>query len=247
MRTIFLTALFAAVITPVVSAGAAPSSLHFTAADGVTVFALSYAHAGRARGTILLFHQAGSNKSEYDFIAPRLAKAGFDAVAVDQRAGGNLFGKPNQTVNKLGGETGYEAALPDLEAALAHAKVTAPGQKVLVWGSSYSASLVFVLAAKHPEEISAVLSFSPGEYFGATSVSGAAAKVTAPVYITSASDTGEVAEAKAIANAVPAGLATQFVPRHGVHGASTLRKDQNPKGLVENWAALEAFLAKAAP
>jgi alpha-beta hydrolase superfamily lysophospholipase len=247
MRTSARTALFAAAITSAVSASAAPSSLQFTAADGVTIFAQSYAHAGTARGTILLFHQAGSNKAEYDAIAPRLAEAGFDAIAVDQRSGGNLFGKPNQTVKKLGGETGYEAALPDLEAALAYAKQTAPKQKVLVWGSSYSASLVFVLAAKHPEEISGLLSFSPGEYFGAASVSGAAAKARAPVYITSASDSGEVAEAKAIANAVPAGFATQYIPKRGVHGASTLRKDRNPKGLDENWAAVEAFLAKAAP
>ena len=40
---------------------------------------------------------------------------------------------------------------------------------ILVWGSSYSAALVFLLAAEHQDEIKAILAFSPGEYLRGSS------------------------------------------------------------------------------
>ncbi|MBX9795833.1 MAG: alpha/beta hydrolase, partial [Sphingomonas sp.] len=55
---------------------------------------------------LLLFHQAGSSKDEYAAIAPQLAADGYSALAIDARAGGDLFG-PNQTVAALGGSADY--------------------------------------------------------------------------------------------------------------------------------------------
>jgi dienelactone hydrolase len=114
-----------------------------------------------------------------------------------------------------------------------------------VWGSSYSAALVFLLAAKHPSAVAAIMAFSPGEYLGADhSVRYAAAKVQVPVFITCAKDSEEVAAAQAIAGAVPGSLAVQLIPKSGgVHGSSTLRRDRNPVGSEENWQAVEKFLA----
>ncbi len=211
----------------------------FAAADGVVVHADYKGQEGRT--LIVLFHQAGSSLHEYDPIAPRLQALGFDTLAVSQRSGGTLFGGVNETADGAGGPADYLEAYPDMETALAFARTKAA--RVVVWGSSYSSSLVFKLASDHPEGIVALLSFSPGEYFGAAySVAGAAAGVQAPVFVTSASDAGEVSAAKAIVTAVP-GVATHFVPKHGTHGSSTLREDQNPQGTVENWAAVQAFLA----
>lgn len=209
----------------------------FKAADGVTVHADWQAAGG---DVIVLFHQAGASLHEYDPIVPRLNALGYATLAVSQRSGGGYFGGTNETAEGAGGSPDYLDAYPDLEAALAWAK--SKGDHVIVWGSSYSSSLVFKLAAEHPRDVAAVLSFSPGEYFGsAFSVKDAAAQVRAPVFVTSASDSGEEAAAKEIISAVP-GAKTQFVPKHGTHGSATLRKDQNPKGAEENWAAVEAFL-----
>lgn len=91
--------------------------VQLTASDGVTVWGAFYA-ARRPRATILLFHQAGSGKGEYASIAPRLAAAGYDALAIDQRVGGSLFGR-NETAARIKGKPGYAAAQRDLEAALA--------------------------------------------------------------------------------------------------------------------------------
>jgi alpha-beta hydrolase superfamily lysophospholipase len=57
--------------------------------DRVSISALAW-EAAQAKAVILLFHQAGSSKAEYATIAPRLAAAGYTALAIDQRSGGSL-------------------------------------------------------------------------------------------------------------------------------------------------------------
>ncbi len=232
----------AAIWTAAPSRAAEPVA--FAASDGVQIFADYYSAGDKAKPLILLFHQAGSNRAEYAPIAPRLAALGFNALAIDQRSGGDLWGRGNETVRRLGKSTSFAATLPDLEAALAWAKFSGHTGPVLVWGSSYSAALVFLLAAKHPHEIGAVLAFSPGEYLNGSSVGSAAAQLTMPIFVTSAKDSGEIAAAKTIIDAAHSAERVQFIPRiAGVHGSSTLRSDRNPSGEKENWAAVEQFLA----
>lgn len=214
-----------------------------TASDGVKVYAWESSTGDKSKPIILLFHQAGSNHAEYDPIVPELVRAGWNTLALDQRSGAERWGQPNRTVKELGRSATYKEALKDLQAAVAWPKTAGYTGKVVVWGSSYSSSLVFLLAAQEPA-VSAVLSFSPGEYLGGeTTVKDAAKQVKVPVFITSAKSKEEVEEAKGIFNAVAAAKKTQFVPQvAGVHGSSTLRKDRNAKGVDENWAAVRAFL-----
>jgi dienelactone hydrolase len=215
-----------------------------TASDGVKVYGDFYPAASKSAPYILLFHQAGSNREEYAPIAPRLVKLGFNCLAIDQRSGGGMWGRENETAQHLGHSAEYLDALADIEAALAWARSSGRNGKVLVWGSSYSAALVFLLTAKHGDEIAGVLSFSPGEYLGSPHlVRDAAAKVTVPIFVTSAKDAEEIAAAKAILAASPSQSKTQFVPQiAGVHGSSTLRADRNKAGEAENWQAVETFL-----
>jgi dienelactone hydrolase len=242
LRRVLLVAIGMAALWAAPSRAAEPVS--FAASDGVQIFADYYPTGDKAKPLILLFHQAGSNRAEYASIAPRLTALGFNALAVDQRSGGDLWGHGNETVRHLGKSTGFSAALADLEAAVAWAKSSGHTGPVLVWGSSYSAALVFLLAAKHPHEIGAVLAFSPGEYLnGPPSVASAAAQLSVPIFVTSAKDSGEIAAAKEILDAAHSTVRVQFIPHvAGVHGSSTLRPDRNPSGEKENWAAVEQFL-----
>ena len=43
-------------------------------------------------------------------------------------------------------------------------------------------------------------------------------------------------------DAVPASPRILFRPRHATHGATMLRRDVNPRGGAENWAAVLEFL-----
>ena len=125
------------------STAAEPVTL--TAADGIAVYGQYWPAAGAKAPLILAFHQAGSSHAEYDPLAPRLNRAGFSVLAIDQRSGGGEFGGTNRTVTTLRRSAPYDAALADLEAALAWGKAHADGAPVLVLGSSYSAALVFLL------------------------------------------------------------------------------------------------------
>jgi dienelactone hydrolase len=224
--------------------GSPSASFTIPAADGVRVYAQAYDTPDPKAPLILLFHQAGSGKSEYAPLAPRLVELGFNALAVDLRSGGDLYLPPNETVLGLGrSTTKYEETLPDMEAALVWAKANHPASPVYVWGSSYSAAMVFLLAAKHPKEIAAVIAFSPGEYLADKSaVHRAAAKVHVPVFVDSAADKQEIAAARSILDAVPAKQKTQYQPRAGIHGSSTLRVDRDPTGAELNWNAVTRFL-----
>src|ERR1051325_5372637 len=120
------------------AAEAASQAVTLRARDGVSISGQAYL-AEHPKAIVLLFHQADSSKAEYATIAPRLAAAGFTALAIDQRSGGSLFG-PNETARRLAHPASYEQAKPDLEAALDWP--TTKHLPVVLWGSSYSASLV---------------------------------------------------------------------------------------------------------
>lgn len=93
-----------------------------TAADGVRVYGEFWPTIDPKAPLILAFHQAGSSHAEYTPLAPRLNRAGFHVLAIDQRSGGDEFGGKNRTVAALGRSTSYDAALADLEAALVWGK-----------------------------------------------------------------------------------------------------------------------------
>jgi alpha-beta hydrolase superfamily lysophospholipase len=223
-----------------VNANADTRAIMLQAADHVSISALVY-EAYKPKAIILLFHQADSSKTEYAAIAPKLANAGYTSLAIDQRSGGSLFG-PNDTVAHLAKPASYADAKKDLVAALDWAKLRR--LPIILWGSSYSAALVFEVAAEHPDQISALLAFSPGEYLETSNeVARAATEVHVPIYVTSATSADEIEAARTILSASPARIKTQFEPRYGVHGSSTLIETRNPKGAAENWRHVLAFLA----
>jgi dienelactone hydrolase len=231
-------------------AEAAGTKVHFTAADGVTVFGRYLDAAAETAPLLLLFHQAGSNKDEYAPIQPWLAAEGYASLAIDQRSGGSFLGGRNETVSARGGRgASYDEAYADLEAALSWTRAQHPSRPAVLCGSSYSAALVFLLAAAHPNEIAALLAFSPGEYLDRPdAVTSAAAQIHVPVFVTSAPDKGEEAAAATILAAVPAKPKQQFLPPDGgVHGSATLRGDANPGGAPAIRQAMLAFLREAVP
>jgi pimeloyl-ACP methyl ester carboxylesterase len=220
-------------------AGAAPVEIVLHAIDGVSVYGWSLPARGASRGMILLFHMADASAAEYAPIQPRLAALGFDSLAIDQRSGGSYFGGTNRTAAQFTDDPGYGAALADMEAALAQG-LDESAESAIVWGSGYSAALVFVLAARHPGMVRAVLAFSPGESIEGISIRDAASEVQCPVFVTAAP--GEVNDAVPIFRAVPAERKVFYRQRIGVHGASTLRTDRDPRGAAANWRAVAAFL-----
>lgn len=242
-RSILLAAV--TMLSPVLAGPARAEPVSFEAKDGVKIYGDFRQAEGKPRGTILLFHMAGSNRNEYAPLAPVLNKAGFATLAIDQRSGGDLWGQVNETAAEAKGGADYADTLPDLDAAIMYGNARHSGPLV-VWGSSYSSALVFIVAARHPE-VKALLAFSPAEYVQGYSIKKAAASLSIPVFITSAPDSSEVSSGEALARAVPGHRAVQYIPAIGVHGSSTLRTDEDPRGAAENWKHVMAFLDSALP
>ncbi len=229
---------------PAIDARAEPITL--TAADGVKVYAELWRAPGERTPLVLAFHQAQSNHAEYEPIAKRLNQEGFSVLAIDQRSGGDYFGGVNRTVAGIGASTSYEGAFKDMEAALLWGEEHTHGAPILLWGSSYSAALVFLLAAQEQGAIDGIVAFSPDEYLPKRrAVRDAAAKVVVPVFITQSTTRGEYERAHRIFRALRSEVKENFVPaRRGEHGASTLRADTNPEGAEENWQAVLKFIAR---
>ncbi|MBA4348121.1 MAG: hypothetical protein C0413_04645 [Clostridiales bacterium] len=144
------------------------STVTFPTTDNLNITADLYWTGDASKPFIILFHQADYSRGEYLEIAPKLNALGYNCLAVDQRSGrsaNNVKNETYQLAKDAGLPTGYTDAYPDLEAALSYVVSTYAPEKLIVWGSSYSASLVLILASEYSDEIAAALSFSPGEYF----------------------------------------------------------------------------------
>ena len=246
-----LIAAFTLWVASSASAGASFQAIDFPAADGLEVRADLYETHDKAGTLIVLFHQAGWSRGEYREIAPKLVALGYRVMAVDQRSGGAINGVRNETARRAAAKRrkrSYLDAYPDLEAALKFAKTKLKASRVVVWGSSYSASLVFRLAAEHPSEVDAVLAFAPGEYFkkaeGPEYVRGFALKVNQPLFVTSSKQ--ERAQVEPIFKASPSKKKILFTPASkGQHGSRALW-DKWPDSDVY-WSSVLGFLREYAP
>ena len=188
-------------------------------------------------------HQAGYNRIEYVGIAPKLNKLGYNCLAIDQRSGGAFAEKQNKTAVKAK-EMSLNAemidAQQDISAAIDYLNKKF-NKKVILFGSSYSASLV-LLEGNSNEKVSAVIGFSPGDYFEnkAPSLATVFSNIEKPYLITSSK-----AEAEVLTTLIEFGKQgenqKQFIPEiEGYHGAKVLWEGQ--KGAEEYWAVIHDFL-----
>ncbi len=230
----------------------AQEKVQFSSEDGLQITANHYLPKSAQSPYVVLFHQAGWSRGEYLEIAPKLVGMGFGVLAVDQRSGVGVNGVPNETyaaAAKKGKNTSYLDALPDMSAAIKFVRLNYKPNKLLIWGSSYSAALVLRISGQQPQSVDAVLSFSPGEYFSGSGKPGdwirsAAEKISVPVFITSAKS--EVGSWKEIYEAIPHHNKVSFIPGGaGQHGSRSLWS-QFPDH-AEYWRAVSLFLRDYLP
>jgi len=234
---------FLALLLPALAFAGEPVVLH--SSDAVAVHGTLTQAAPHNDKVLLLFHQASASRHEYDSLIAGFNKLGYDTLAIDQRSGGDLFGGHNETVQALGKSADYLDAAPDLDAALAWARAQ-HYDKIVAVGSSYSSSLVILLAARHPPGLTAIASFSPGEYFDDKNlIKNAAAKVTIPFYITTGPD--EADHVTEVLSKAHGSNIVHYQPHAGVHGASTLVESRDPKGYVANLKSFDDFLRQVGP
>ncbi|MFI5163736.1 MAG: dienelactone hydrolase family protein [Bacteroidia bacterium] len=211
----------------------------FPASDGLLVTADIYL-VNDSLPYMILCHQAGYSRGEYVETATKFCHLGYNCIAVDLRSGGGVNGVQNETASlaasqKLPAE--YLDAEKDIIAAIDYA-YTKSKKKVFLVGSSYSASLVLKIGATN-QKVSAVMAFSPGEYFGKKlNLKDAIKNITVPVFVTSTKK--EAKDVSKLISDINPKIKQQFIPtEEGKHGSSCLWKD-NPN-YHEYWIAILMF------
>lgn len=239
MRSITFFLFFILAIQLAWSQTKAYQKITFPSQDGLMLTADLYMPHPKTAPFILLFHQAGWSRGEYREIAPQLNEMGFNCLAVDQRSGGEINGIKNESyalAREEGKKTRYRDAKPDLEAAIARAKKYYAQGKLIIWGSSYSATIALQLMGEQPDLADAALAFAPGTYFPIQ-----AEKITRPVFITSAQK--EKANWWDVYAKIPAKEKAHFLPEtEGNHGSRALWS-QFPDSEAY-WEAVSTFLEK---
>lgn len=217
-------------------------TIKFQSEDGLEITADVYKIRNDAPW-IILHHQAGFSRGEYLEIAPELNKLGYNCIATDQRSGKEVNGILNEThieAEKLSKKTEYVNAIPDLKATLKYVKSNFTDDKIIIWGSSYSAALTFYMASQYPNDIKAILAFSPGEYFeiDGKTISSFAKEVKCPVFITSAKK--EEKYWKPIYNSLIYKKQFYLPTLEGFHGSRALWEEKEGHELV--WKEVKEYL-----
>jgi len=232
------------------TAAGAAEEVQFTAADGVRVFADVYRSGdGASAPVILLFHQAGGDaRGEYTGIATRLLANGYNVVAVDLRSGGDRFGGVNRTLAHLERQDyGYCEVYPDLHAALDYTRHAGFDGPLAAWGSSYSAALVFELAARNAAQVNAVLAFSPasGAPLAACPLQHYLDVLAAPALALRPQSEADVESVQAQIRELAAYGVPTYIANPGVHGASMLDAARVGASTEATWSVVLQFLAES--
>ncbi len=219
----------------------AQTKITFSSFDGLTITADEYTTETATR-YIVLCHQAGSSRGEYTQIAKRFNKLGFNCLAVDLRSGGEANGVKNETAEAATTakkSTEYIDSEKDINAAIEYAFNKSNHKNVILLGSSYSASLALKIG-KENDKVSAIIAFSPGEYFGnKLNIANSVKSLNKPVWVTCTKK--EVADVTTIMNGIVSKNKMQINPTgEGIHGAKALWKDQ--AGNEEYWVKIIPFM-----
>jgi len=226
--------------------------ISFASKDSILISAKSYIISSKQRPFIILFHQAGWSHGEYQEIAPRLNELGYSCLAVDLRSGGKVNGVINTTYKNASDRnkpTSYLDAYIDMQSAVDYVKNRYAPKNLIVWGSSYSASLVLKLASENSKKIKGVIAFSPGEYFTKLGknkryIAESISELKCPVFITSAKN--EYKNWINIFESIPSENKMFFLPKtEGNHGSRALWNKFEDNGSY--WNALQKILDKFFP
>ncbi|HEV7232241.1 MAG TPA: dienelactone hydrolase family protein [Bacteroidia bacterium] len=218
----------------------AQKKVEFPSKDGVIMTA-NFFKVNDTLPYFILCHQEGSGRAEYDETAHKFMKLNYNILAIDMRSGNEFNGIKNETALKAKEQnkgTGLLNSEQDIQAAIDYAWNKSKKKVVLV-GSSYSASLVLKIAASDPR-VKAVLSFSPAEYFGKTlSIRESIKNLSTPVFAASTKE-----EAPALSRLIAdirSPLKLQYIPTaKGEHGSKALTgKNEESQ---ECWLSLLLFM-----
>ncbi|NQY13494.1 MAG: alpha/beta fold hydrolase [Henriciella sp.] len=220
------------------------------APDGIAVYGTTYfADLPETAQLIVLFHQGGSNaRGEYAPLIPWLNQNGYRLIAWDLRAGGDLYGEENRTAQAMlpAKATSYCEAYGDMQAALEFSVEYSATNSAIIWGYSYSAALVFHLAADAPDQVSRLVAASPasGPPMAACLARARLDDLTRPALVLRPASEMRSPSAQEQKQLLEDAQIPVWVLEDGVHGSSMLVDSRTEANMSEFRAAVIAWLAE---
>ncbi len=140
-------------------------TVEFYSADSLLITADDY-FISDSLPYLILLHEQGSSRGEFNNIADRFQKMDYNCLAVDLRNGGNSNFISNETAKRCrrnGLPSGVNEIEADIKAAIAYA-TKKTGLPVVLLGAGANASIAMKLARENAA-VRAVVALSTGEYF----------------------------------------------------------------------------------
>ncbi|RME23165.1 MAG: alpha/beta fold hydrolase [Deltaproteobacteria bacterium] len=199
-----------------------------TAADGVKLHARTEPVAGSTRGVVLV-HMLGRNAGDWDLFAEKLARSGFQTIAVDLRGHGD---------SDLAGQelspTDYQNMLHDVNAAAGWLRDQGVTDINCV-GASIGANLCLQAAAANADFVNVVL-LSPGlNYKGIATPSALKEYGNRPLLIVASEEDSVSNHAAGVLLERALGQAHLETLQGAGHGSRMLNRDPGLEGLVRSW------------
>ena len=207
-------------------------SLVITADEFITADSFSY---------LILIHEQGSSRGEFNEIVDRFQKMNYNCLTVDVRNGGNSNFIPNETAKRARNKeirNNSESVEDDIRAAIDYAYGKS-GQGVILLGAGANGSLV-LKAAKEQDVVNGAIALSPGEFFlPLFSIESIISGIQKPLLITA--NRTEYPYVEQIMSNVEEEYKTIYVPENseGERGSAALFPD-NPS-YSEYWLAILLF------
>lgn len=140
--------LMAALLVTSLGAWAAAQPVSLRTADGVSLRATAQTTRGARRGVVMV-HMDGRDRTDWDYLADRLARGGMTTVAPDLRGHG-----------ESGGSADYPGMVSDVTAAVAWLRAQGV-EEIACLGAELGANLCLAAAAQPDSGIASVAMLSP--------------------------------------------------------------------------------------
>lgn len=220
--------------------------ISFETSDGITIYGDLAMNPANGK-TIVLFHQGGSNvRGEYQYALPVLYNLGFNVMAVDLRSGGERYGSRNRTVDALpqeGVNTSYCDAENDIQSAIDYA--TSKGlQQLILFGSSYSGSLVIRVGSENKDLVSGIVAFSPssGGPMAVCRPDDVLETLKIPLLVFRPDKEMAIESVARQFQSIQSFGHQTYIAKNGVHGSSLLVPDRIDGDVNDSWEELKKFL-----
>jgi dienelactone hydrolase len=190
---------------------------------------------------ILLFHEQGSSRGEFDNIIHRFQKMNFNCLSVDIRNGGNASFIANETEKRCRAgnfSTSTDAIEGDFRSAVNYA-FGRSGEPLILLGSGANGSMA-LKTAKEQDVVKAAIALSPGEYFlNNYSIEDTISGMEKPILVTA--NQIEKPYVEQLVAGIEAEFKTVFAPEEaeGMRGTAALLSDNPSEG--EYWLSILLF------